>query len=160
MKKLFTVVILALLCQGTVFAQKEKSVKENDVPARYVKDFNNQQKTAQNVSWTITADSTTYIANFQDENGDKMAMCFQQKSTETRYYVDMQYCPHAIKDSVHNMYPKHSISSIYIRNLKGKMSYQCRIVRKTGFLFFKKESEAKLMSFETNGKLIEVLDQE
>ena len=58
-----------------------------------------------------------------------------------------------------HQYPKHSITTIYIRDLKGKMTYQARIARKKGFLFWRKETDVKILSFETNCKMIEAIDE-
>lgn len=160
MKKIILLAALILTGQTAVFAQKEKSVKESDVPVRYVKDFQNQAKEAQNVSWTMTLDSSIFMATYTTPDGDRQALRFSHKSTETRYYIDEEYYPHAIKDTISQQYPKHKINTIYIRNIKGKMTYQARIYRKTGFLFWKKEADVKLLSFETNCKLIEVIDEE
>lgn len=159
MKKILALAVIILLGQTVVFAQKEKSVKESDVPVRYVKDFQNQAREAQNVSWTMTVDSSAYMATFFTSDGDKQAIRFTAKTSETRYYIEDKYTPHAIKDTVAAQYPKHKIGNVYIRNLKGKMTYQARIVRLKGFLFWKKECDVKTLSFETNGKMIEAIDE-
>ena len=143
-----------------VFAQKEKNVKESDVPVRYVKDFQNQAKDATNASWTMAVDSSAYMVTFINSDGDKQAIRFTPKRTEERYYIEEKYYPHDIRDSVASMFPKHKITCIYVRNLKGKMTYQCRIARKKGFLFCKKETDVKVISFETSCKIIEVLDEQ
>ena len=148
------------MCQTMVFAQKEKNVKESDVPVRYVKDFQNQAKDATNASWTMAVDSSAYMVTFINSDGDKQAIRFTPKSTEERYYIEEKYYPHDIRDSVASMFPKHKITCIYVRNLKGKMTYQCRIARKKGFLFCKKETDVKVISFETSCKIIEVLDEQ
>ncbi len=160
MKKIIILMAVAVLAPMGLYAQKEKSVKETDVPARYVKDFHNQVKEAQDVVWTMTADSVYFTATFINSDADRQALRFGPKGTETRYYVDAKYYPHAIKDSVAHQYPRHKIDCIYICNTKGKSTYMARIYRKKGFLFFKKECDVKMASFETNGKLIEVLDEE
>lgn len=159
MKKILVLAMLVLMGQQVVFAQKEKSVKDTDVPARFMKDFQNQAPDAKNIVWTMALDSSFYTATFANVDGDKMAIRFTPKTTETRYFIAPQYTPHAIKDSVAHMYPKHKLGCVYIRNLKGKMTYQARIFRTKGFLFWKKETDVKLMSFETVGKLIEVIDE-
>ena len=151
MKKIIVLAALVMMCQTMVFAQKEKSIKESDVPARYVRDFQNQAKDATNVTWTMAVDSSAYMATFTNQDGDKQALRF--------YYIEEKYYPHDIKDSVASMYPRHHITTIYVRNLKGKMTYQCRIARKKGFLFCKKETDVKVISFETNCKIIEVVDE-
>ncbi|MBQ3982292.1 MAG: hypothetical protein II633_00815 [Bacteroidales bacterium] len=160
MKKIIVLAALALMCQTMVFAQKEKNVKESDVPVRYVKDFQNQAKDATNASWTMAVDSSAYMVTFINSDGDKQAIRFTPKSTEERYYIEEKYYPHDIRDSVASMFPKHKITCIYVRNLKGKMTYQCRIARKKGFLFCKKETDVKVISFETSCKIIEVLDEQ
>ena len=159
MKKIIVLAALITMCQTMVFAQKEKSVKESDVPARYVRDFQNQAKDATNVTWTMAVDSSAYMATFTNQDGDKQALRFTPKTSEERFYIEEKYYPHDIKDSVASMYPKHSITELYVRNLKGKMTYQCRIARKKGFLFCKKETDVKILSFETNCKIIEVVDE-
>ena len=160
MKKIIVLAALTLMCQTMVFAQKEKNVKESDVPVRYVKDFQNQAKDATNASWTMAVDSSAYMVTFINSDGDKQAIRFTPKSTEERYYIEEKYYPHDIRDSVASMFPKHKITCIYVRNLKGKMTYQCRIARKKGFLFCKKETDVKVISFETSCKIIEVLDEQ
>ena len=159
MKRLLALTVILVLGQTLVFAQKEKAAKEADVPARYIKDFQNQVKDAQGVTWTMAVDSSAYMASYKDAEGNPMAMRFTAKSTETRYYIEPQYYPHAIKDTVHKLYPMHKITCIYARSLRGKMSYQARIVRMKGFLWWKKESDVKVLSFETDGKMIEVVDE-
>lgn len=160
MKKLFLFVALLMLGQTAVFAQKEVSVKEASVPVRFVKDFNNQAKDAQNPTWTMAPDSSAYMVTFSSADGDRQSIRFTTKSTEKRYYVEPQYYPHAILDTVANSYPKYRITNLYIRDLKGKMTYQCRVAQMKGFLFWRKEAGAKQLSFETNGKMIEVIDEQ
>ena len=147
MKKILLLAALMVMSQTLVFAQKERSVKEADVPVRYVKDFQNQNKNATDVSWTMTLDSTHYMATFTNEDGDKQAMRFSARGTETRYYINPEYYPHAI-------------TSLYILNLKGKMTYEVNIARKTGFLFWRKETECKHLRFEADCKMIEIIDEE
>lgn len=159
MKKLIIFVVLIAMGHTMVFAQKEKSIKESDVPVRYVKDFQAQARNAQEVAWTMTLDSTDYMATFINADGERQAIRFMPKGLETRYFIDEKYYPHAIKDTVASKFPKHKITTIYIRNLRGKMTYQCRIARKKGFLFWIKEADVKVISFETNSKIIEVIEE-
>ena len=159
MKKILVLAALVVMSQAVVFAQKEKTVKEADVPVRYVKDFQNQASDAQNVVWTMALDSSAYMSTFTSVDGDKQAIRFTTKTSETRYYIEDKYIPHAIKDTVAHQFPKHKISEVYIRNLKGKMTYQCRIYQKKGFLFWKRETNVKIISFETNSKIIEVVEE-
>ena len=158
MKKILAIAVLMIMSQTLVFAQKEKAVKEADVPIRFVKDFQNQAPEAQNVAWSMTTDSVEYVATFMTNEGDKQSIRFSNKGTETRYYVESQFYPRSIRDSVEHLYPKHKIKEVYIRNLKRKMTYQCEIYRPKGFLFWKKETERKLLSFETDGKMIETVE--
>lgn len=160
MKKILILAALIIMGQTVVFAQKERSIKEADVPVRFVKDFQNQNKDAKNISWTVTEDSTHYMVTFTNADGDRQATRFSNHGTETRYIIDPEYYPHAIKDTVAHKFPKHKITQLYIRNLKGKMTYQTRIARMKGFLFCKKETEVKHISFETDGKLIEITEED
>ena len=100
-----------------------------------------------------------YTATFTNSDGDKQATRFSNKGTEKRYFVDPAYYPHAILDTVASQFPKHKITTIYIRDLKGKMTYQARIARNKGFLCWRKETDVKTLSFETNCKMIEVVDE-
>jgi len=159
MKKILIIAALVAMSHSMLYAQKELSIKEADVPVRYVKDFQNQNKEAKNVSWTVTSDSVYYMATFTNTDGDLQAQRFSNHGTETRYFIDPQYYPHAIKDTVASRYPSHKITCVYIRNLKGKMTYQARIARMKGFLFWKKETEIKTIAFETDCKMIEVIDE-
>jgi hypothetical protein len=160
MKKILFFAALMVMSQTMVFAQKELSIKEANVPVRFVKDFQSQNKDAQDVSWTVTSDSVYYMATFTNTDGDRQAQRFSNRGTETRYFIDPQYYPHAIKDTVANRFPSHKITCVYIRNLKGKMTYQAQIARMKGFLFWKKQTEMKTVSFETDGKMIEVVDEQ
>ena len=108
----------------------------------------------------MTPDSVYYMATFVNSDGDLQAQRFSNHGTETRYFIEPQYYPHAIKDTVANRFPKHKITCVYIRNLKGKMTYQARIAQYKGFLFWKKETNVKTVSFETDCKLIEVIDEQ
>ena len=159
MKKILLLAALITMSQTLVFAQKEKSIKEADVPVRFVKDFQSANKDVKDVNWTVTEDSIYFTATFINSDGDKQAIRFTPKSTEERYYIEEKYYPHDIRDSVASMFPKHKITCIYVRNLKGKMTYQARIARMKGFLFWRKETEVKTLSFETNCKMIEVVDE-
>ena len=160
MKRILILATLLAMSQTLVFAQKEHSIKEADVPIRFVKDFQSQNKNAQNVTWTMTPDSVYYMATFVNSDGDLQAQRFSNHGTETRYFIEPQYYPHAIKDTVANRFPKHKITCVYIRNLKGKMTYQARIAQYKGFLFWKKETNVKTVSFETDCKLIEVIGEQ
>lgn len=159
MKKILLLAALITMSQTLVFAQKEKSIKEADVPVRFVKDFQNANHDAKDVSWTVTVDSVYFTATFINTDGDKQATRFSNKGTEKRYFVEPAYYPHAILDTVAHQFPKHKITTIYIRDLKGKMTYQACIARMKGFLFWKRETDIKTLSFETNCKLIEVVDE-
>lgn len=153
MKKIFTIVLIAILSQGVVFAQKAKNVNEKDVPARFVQDFQRNAKDAQSVVWSMV-DSNTYDATFTNEKNNVMVYRFTPKGMETRYLIDAKWYPHAVKDTVSHQYPKHKITSLYVRNARNKMTYQARIAKKKGFIV-KKEKEVMLLNFETDGKFID-----
>ena len=93
-------------------------------------------------------------------DGELQAIRFMPKGTETRYYMEEKYYPHAILDTVAHMFPDYKITDLYIRNLKNKMTYQCRIARVKCRLFCKKEVDPKVISFETNSKIIEIIDEQ
>ena len=153
MKKILIFTAVALLCQGMVFAQKEKAVAEKDVKVNYVKDFQRQVKDATNVQWWMM-DSLTYKVVYLDEEKSRQAMVFSNKGSETHYYVDKQYYPAAIKDTVKHLYPKHTISDVWVRKVRGKLTYQASIAKMSGFLWWKKEKDAKTLNWEVDGKYI------
>lgn len=156
MKKLIALLAVVLLCQGAVSAQKAKTVQVKDVPERYVKDFQKKAPECKDAVWTMV-DSLVYDVTFTNENDTKTAYRFSPKGTETRWFVDNKFCPHAIKDTVALHYPKYKISEVYVLNIKNKSTYQARIAKKGG-LFGKKEKSAKLLNFETDGKFIDEID--
>ena len=76
MKKILLLAALIIMSQTLVFAQKEKSIKEANVPVRFVKDLQGQNQDAKDVSWTVTEDSLFYTATFTNSDGDKQATRF------------------------------------------------------------------------------------
>lgn len=160
MKKIIIFAALIAMCHTMAFAQKDKSVKESEVPVRYIKDFQSQTSDVKNVNWSMALDSSAYMVTFTNSDGERQAIRFMPKGTEIRYFVDEKYYPHAILDTVASMFPKYKITDLYIRNLKNKMTYQCRIARVKCCLFCKKEVDPKVISFETNAKIIEIIDEQ
>lgn len=156
MKKIVTIALMLILTQTAVMAQKAKSVNERDVPEKYVRDFQRKGIDAKNLRWSMV-DSLIYDATYENENGNTVSYRFSPKGTETRYYVEEKYYPHAIKDTIEENYPKHKISELYVLSIKNKMTYQVRIAKKSG-LFCRKEKDVKLLNFEADGKLIDVVD--
>lgn len=154
MKKIFALALAVALCGGAAFAQKGKSVAEKDVKVNYVKDFQRQVKDATNVAWW-QLDSVTYKVTYLDAEKSRQAMVFSNKGSETLYFVDKQWTPHAIQDTVAHMYPKYTIKEVWIRKVRTKMTYQAYIAKVSGFLWFKKEKDPKTLNFEaTNCKFI------
>lgn len=141
------------LCGGVAFAQKEKSVAEKDVKINYVKDFQRQVKDATDVAWW-QVDSLTFKVTYQDAEKSRQAMLFSNKGSETHYYIDKQYTPTAIKDTIAHLFPKYSVQEVWVRKQRGKMTYQASIAKKSGFLFWKKLSDYKTLNWEVDGKYI------
>lgn len=153
MKKIIVLAALVLFAQTMVFAQKAKTVSEKDVPERFVKDFQKKAPEAKNVTWTLV-DSMVYDATFVNENATKQSYRFSNKGTEVRWFVAEKYYPHAIKDAIKEQYPNHKIKEVYVLSIKNKMTYQVRIAKGSK----KKEKDAKIVNFETDGKFIDVID--
>ncbi len=153
MKKILLICVALLACQTAIFAQKE--VAQDEVPSRYVNNFKSLIKDAEvSPVWTLV-DSMVYDATYTNSNGNKMAYRFSPRGTETRWFINPKFYPQAIKDTVANHYPKFHITELYVLSVRNKSSYQARIAKKSGFLFFKKESSVKLLNFETNGKFVD-----
>ena len=153
MKKIFAFTAVVLLCAGPLFAQKEKAVAEKEVKVNYVKDFQRQVKDVENVAWW-QVDSLTYKVTYTDADKSRQAMVFSNKGSETHYFIDKQYYPHAVTDTVNHMYNGYNITDVWVRKMRGKMTYQARIAKKSGFLWWKKEKDVKLLDFEVDGKFI------
>ena len=153
MKKILMIAAMALLCQGVVFAQKGKAVAEKDVKVSYVKDFQRQVKDATDIAWW-QMDTLVYKVTYVDNEKSRQAMVFSNKGSETHYIIEKQYYPAAIKDTVSHMYPKFSIDEVWVRKMRGKMTYQCTIAKKSGMLWWKKMKDWKTLNFEVDGKYI------
>ncbi len=153
MKKILVIAFTLALCQGIVFAQKCKPVAEKDVRVNYVKDFQRQVKEANDVKW-FQIDSLTFKAVYLDAEKSRQAMVFSTKGSETHYYVDSKYYPQAIRDTVDHMFPKYDIRDLWVRKVRGKMTYQAYIAKMGGFLWWKKEKDSKMVNWEVDGKFI------
>lgn len=153
MKRIVATLALVALCGGTLIAQNDKAVAEKDVKVNYVKDFQRQVKDATSVAWW-QVDSLTYKVTYFDAEKSRQAMVFNNKGTETHYYIDKQYYPAAVRDTVSHLYKGYTISDVWVRKVRGKMTYQARIAKKSGFLWWKKEKDARLLNWEVDGKYI------
>ena len=153
MKQILAIVAIALLCQGAVMAQKGKAVPEKDVKVSYVKDFQRQVKDATDIAWW-QMDSVVYKVTYLDAEKSRQAMVFSNRGSETHYIIEKQYYPAAIKDTVSHLFPKHAIQEVWVRKLRGKMTYQSSIAKKSGILWWKKLSDYKTLNFEVDGKYI------
>ena len=153
MKKILAFAMVLTLCQGMLFAQKCKPVAEKDVNVNYVKDFQRQMKDVTDVQW-YQVDSLTFKAVYLDADKSRQAMLFSNKGTETHYYVDSMYYPQAVRDTVRHLFPGYDIRELWVRKVRGKMTYQAHIAKMGGFLWWKKEKESKLVNWEVDGKYI------
>lgn len=153
MKKILAIMAAVLLCQVAVMAQKPQNVAEQDVPERYVKDFQRQAPDASRVMW-YKEKSDVFMVTYQAKD-----MCqsirFTPRGLETRYAVDLKWTPQAIKDSVSHNYPKYKIREVNVLNVKNKSTYEAKIS-----LSKKKDKSAKLLNFETDGKFIDAVEVE
>lgn len=155
MKRILTIAATAVLMQGALLAQNEKTVAEKDVKINYVKDFQRQVKDPSNVVWW-QLDEQTFRVNYLDSKNSRQAMIFSNKGAETYYYIEKQYIPAAVRDTVDHLFPKYTICDVWVRKVRSKMTYQARIAKKSGFLWWKKESDAKVLNWEVDGKYIGV----
>lgn len=153
MKKILAFAAAVMLLGGTAIAQKEKAVAEKEVNVNYVKDFQRQVKNPTHVEWW-RVDSLTFKATYIDNEGSRQGMVFSNKGSETHYYVDKEYYPKTIVEKVNNDYAGFTIDDLWVRKMRGKMTYQAHIVKKSGFLWWKKVKEMKKLNFEVDGKFI------
>lgn len=153
MKKILAIAAIMALCHGAAFAQKNKAVAEKDVKVNYVKDFQRQVKDATKVEWW-QIDEQTFKATYLDADKSRQGMLFSNKGTETHYYIDHQYIPAAIRDTVDHHWNGYTINDVWVRKMRGKMTYQANIVKKSGILWWKKVKDEKTLNFEVDGKYI------
>lgn len=150
-KKAFIAALI--LMPAVLFAQK--TVNEQDVKVNYVKDFQRQVQNATDIQWW-QIDENTFKVTFLDEEKSRMAMVFSNKGMETHYIVEnSDYYPKAIVDYVKAKHPGFNITDLWARKARNKMTYQARISKKSGFLWWKTEKEVQILNFETDGKFID-----
>ena len=154
MKKIFVLSVVMFLACGAMYAQKASSVVEKDVPSRMVIDFQRQQLDAREVSW-YRLDSNTYEVRFIDGDNSEQGIRYTPRGTESRFYFSTSNCPQSILDTVSARYPKFKVADIWVRNVKRQSTYEARIARTSGFLFWKKERESKVLHFDVFGKFID-----
>ena len=153
MKKILIFAVSVLLCQTVLFAQSGKSVFDNDVPERFVKDFHRMAGDVSKVDW-YCVDTLVYDAFFVNESGTRTAYRFSNKGTETRWYIDEDNYPHLIKNKIQEMHSGSKIKELYALSVKNKVTYQALVGHRKG-LFKKKWKNMRLMNFETDGKFID-----
>ena len=153
MKKILTfVAALAMTC-GSLMAQWETPVAEKDVDVNYVKDFQRQEAGASNVAWWkagVDAFKVTYL----DAEQSRQAMVFSPRGSETHYFIDLRYCPAAVRDTAASLFPTYKLKNVWVRKMRGKMTYQARLVKQKGMLWWRKVVDAKVLNFEVDGKYI------
>ncbi len=149
MRRLFLILAVILLSQTIALAQKAKIIPEQQVPERYVKDFQKRYPDVKTAQWS-RVDSLVYDVTF-DNSSTKEMLRFSNKGVEMRWYVDLQYAPKAIKDYIAENMPKYKLKEVCILDIRGKKTYQVEVVKK--FLFFTKD--VKVLNFEIDGKYID-----
>ena len=153
MKKIALFAALVFLSSGVLFAQK--AVNEQDVKVNYIKDFQRQAKDATDIQWW-QIDDNTFKVTFLDEEKSRQAMVFSNKGMEVHYIIDdSKYYPKAIVDYIKANFSGYDIKEFWVRKARNKMTYQARISKTSGFIFWKKESDPRVLSFETDGKFID-----
>ena len=150
MKKITLIAALLFLSSGVLFAQK--AVNEQDVKVSYVKDFQRQVKDATDIKWW-QIDENTFKVTFRDEEKSPQAMVFSNKGMETHYIIEDHF-PHSVTDYIKANYSGYKLTDLWVRKVRNKMTYQARIAKKSGFLWWKKEKDVKLLDFEVDGKFI------
>ena len=64
----------------------------------------------------------------------------------------------SITNYVQENHPKYSVTDMWVRKARNKMTYQARISKTSGILWWKKEKDAKILNFEVDGKFISVAE--
>ncbi|MBR1793049.1 MAG: hypothetical protein IJ764_05355 [Bacteroidales bacterium] len=153
MKKIVVLLLVMAAFGGLTYAQRS-SVAEKDVPSRMVIDFQRQQLDCRNISW-YKLDSASYEVEFIDGDDARQSIRYTPRGTETRYFVDIRYCPGSIKDTIKHRFPKFKLTELSVRSTRRTSAYEARIARTTGILFWKKEREARFLNFDTSGKYLD-----
>lgn len=153
MKKIALIAALFFLSSGALFAQK--AVNEQDVKVSYVKDFQRQVKNATDIAWW-QIDENTFKVTFVDEEKSRQAMVFSNKGMETHYIVEnSDYYPRTIVEYIKANHSGYDITDLWVRKARNKMTYQVRIAKMGGFLWWKSEKDVQILNFETDGKFID-----
>ena len=150
MKKITIIAAAILLSQGMLFAQK--AVAEKDVKVAFVQDFQRQVKDATSIEWW-QMDENTFKVTYRDAENSRQAMVFSNKGMETHYIIEDHF-PHSVTDYIKANYSGYKLTDLWVRKVRNKMTYQARIAKKSGFLWWKKEKDVKLLDFEVDGKFI------
>lgn len=153
MKKIIILSAFLVALSGITFAQRT-AIVEKDVPSRMVIDFQRQQLDCRNINW-YRIDSASYEVEFIDGDNARQSIRYTPRGTETRYFVDMRYCPNSIKDTINHRFPKYKLTELCVRSTRRSSAYEARIAHMSGFLFWKKESDVKFLNFDTAGKYLE-----
>ena len=158
MKKIATIALLFGIFIANLHAQK--TIAEQEVPSRMVTDFQRQQVDARNVTWS-QYDSITYQVDFNTPS-DNATQGLRYISTGggslralSVYSVDLKYTPRAIADTIARRYPGFHLTHLRVLASKRESFYEARVAKKSGFLFWRKESEVHFLTFETNGQFKE-----
>lgn len=155
MKKITLIAVALLLGQGITLAQTK--VAEKDVKVSYVKDFQRQVKDPTNVEW-YQINENTFKVTYRDFEKSRQAMVFSNKGMEVHYIIEDKYYPVSITNYVQENHPKYSVTDMWVRKARNKMTYQARISKTSGILWWKKEKDAKILNFEVDGKFISVAE--
>lgn len=155
MKRIMSLVAVAALCCGPLAAQRETRVAEKDVDVNYVQDFQRQAAGAKDVAWWKSGEDA-FKATYLDAENSRQAMVFSPRGSETHYFVDLRYCPAAVRDTAARLFPAYKLEKVWVRKMRGKMTYQARVVKRSGFLWWRKEVDAKVLNFEVDGRYINI----
>ncbi len=145
-----------VMAQGKFIVEKtDLVVPEASVPSNTVRDFQNQTDlNAHDVVW-YRIDSLLYEVRYIDGENDACAIRYYPNSPEKRYLVNEQYYPGSIKDSIGKAHAGYKFTQLTICERRRKYTYEARVSRKSGFLFWKKETAIKYLFFDMNGKFID-----
>ena len=83
-------------------------------------------------------------------------MVFSNKGMETHYIVEnSDYYPRTIVEYIKANHSGYDITDLWVRKARNKMTYQVRIAKMGGFLWWKSEKDVQILNFETDGKFID-----
>ena len=149
MKRMILSLCAVAMMAGCATTQKEKykSIRENEVPEKYSRDFHKRRADVEQVNWQM-ADSNCYIASFKS-NENTVRMKFRNTSVETSWLIPSEYTPSNITDYIKANYEGYKTEEVNIVEIRNQKTYRVSIYKKKEF---------KLLEFDLQGTFVQEVE--